>query len=179
MAQSAISGRALLFAVLGWLGTTVAATWLTLELLGRFAPQWKAGDAPTVLIVAEAYSFLILSLTIAVGGAKGLATQLGLRFTGWHDIRFAVIVWIAALCLTCLALALLAPVFGPFPQSLSSMIKDASDQPRLASADGLTMALIVIRAWLLAPLGEELLFRGALYGWLRKRAPAAVAVRDQ
>jgi membrane protease YdiL (CAAX protease family) len=35
---------------------------------------------------------------------------------------------------------------------------------------------IILRAGLLAGIGEELLFRGALYGWLRARWSARVAI---
>jgi membrane protease YdiL (CAAX protease family) len=48
----------------------------------------------------------------------------------------------------------------------------------MAAATPLVWALIVIRVAALSGVGEELLFRGALYGWLRRRlsAPPAIAV---
>jgi membrane protease YdiL (CAAX protease family) len=38
------------------------------------------------------------------------------------------------------------------------------------------VAIIVPTVCLLAPACEEMLFRGALYGWLRRRAPVALAI---
>ncbi|HZY99075.1 MAG TPA: CPBP family intramembrane glutamic endopeptidase [Candidatus Baltobacteraceae bacterium] len=171
-----MSGRAVLLALLGFLGGTILVGWLTVALLTRFAPEWKAGDAPTVLIVAEAYVLLVVSLVIAAGGTKGVPTVLSFRFTGWRDIGLALAVWIGSLGLVCVLLALFSWSLGPLPRSLLAIVKDASDQSRLPAADALTTALIVIRALFLAPLGEELLFRGAFYGWLRKYAPAVITI---
>jgi uncharacterized protein len=47
---------------------------------------------------------------------------------------------------------------------------------RLATASAVSLVLIIVRAGLLAGVGEELLFRGALYGWLRSRWSARVAI---
>ena len=38
------------------------------------------------------------------------------------------------------------------------------------------MLLIVPTVCVIAPVCEELLFRGALYGWMRRRLPALVAI---
>ena len=38
------------------------------------------------------------------------------------------------------------------------------------------LGLIVVRACVLAPLAEELLFRGALFGWLRRRLSASLTI---
>ena len=38
------------------------------------------------------------------------------------------------------------------------------------------VALALARACVLAPLGEELLFRGALYGWIRRRLGARTTI---
>jgi uncharacterized protein len=48
----------------------------------------------------------------------------------------------------------------------------------MAAATPLAWTLIVIRVAALTGLGEELLFRGALYGWLRRRlsVPAVIAI---
>ena len=52
-------------------------------------------------------------------------------------------------------------------------------QPRLTGAADPTVnvtGLSLLRACLVAPLAEELLFRGALFGWLRRRLPAWPAI---
>ena len=51
-----------------------------------------------------------------------------------------------------------------------------SDMSRFPPAGPIVLGLIVIRACLLAPLAEELLFRGALFGWLRDRLSAGLTI---
>jgi membrane protease YdiL (CAAX protease family) len=53
-----------------------------------------------------------------------------------------------------------------------------SDDGRLASAGPTMTVVILVRACGLAAIGEELLFRGALYAWLRPRlsAPATIVI---
>ena len=51
-----------------------------------------------------------------------------------------------------------------------------SDDGRLATAGPAVAGIIVIRACVLAALGEEALFRGVLYTWLRQRLPAGAAI---
>jgi hypothetical protein len=67
---------------------------------------------------------------------------------------------------------------GPWPWSSSIAILKAmgSDDGRLATAGPAVAGIIVIRACVLAALGEETLFRGVLYTWLRQRLPASAAI---
>jgi hypothetical protein len=51
-----------------------------------------------------------------------------------------------------------------------------SDDGRLATTGPAVAAIIIIRACLLAALGEEALFRGVLYTWLRRRLRASAAI---
>ena len=51
-----------------------------------------------------------------------------------------------------------------------------SDDGRLATAGPAVAGIIVFRACVLAAVGEEALFRGVLYTWLRQRLPASAAI---
>jgi membrane protease YdiL (CAAX protease family) len=62
------------------------------------------------------------------------------------------------------------------PPHLISLFSIATDMNRLGAASAVSLFLIILRAGLLAGIGEELLFRGALYGWLRSRWSARVAI---
>jgi uncharacterized protein len=75
---------------------------------------------------------------------------------------------------------LLAPaghVYGPVA-TLKAIAAAGSDEARMPAATPLVWALIVIRVAALAGVAEELLFRGALYGWLRRRlsVPPAIVI---
>ena len=77
-----------------------------------------------------------------------------------------------------LVTAALQSVGGPWPWSSAVAILKAmgSDDGRLATAGPAMAAIITLRATLLAAVGEEMLFRGVLYTWLRQRFPAAAAI---
>lgn len=60
--------------------------------------------------------------------------------------------------------------------TLLSLFSTATDMNRLGAAPAVSLLFIILRAGLLAGIGEELLFRGALYGWLRSRWSAPVAI---
>jgi Type II CAAX prenyl endopeptidase Rce1-like len=61
-----------------------------------------------------------------------------------------------------------------FPEPVgASGPKPMSDDGRLANASLGVAAIILVRACFLAPITEELLFRGVLFAWLRQRLSAS------
>jgi hypothetical protein len=60
--------------------------------------------------------------------------------------------------------------------TLISFFSIATDMNRLGTASAVSLFFIILRAGLLAGIGEELLFRGALYGWLRSRWSAGSTI---
>jgi membrane protease YdiL (CAAX protease family) len=112
------------------------------------------------------------ALFLAFGGLAGAHALLGLRFTSRRDLLQALGINLLALLGAILLYGLLTPLFGPPLTIAVPVLKSVTDVTRLPRADLLTLALIFGRVFLLVPLAEELFFRGALYGWVRRRLPA-------
>lgn len=158
-----ISGWRLLLATLLWPVCSLALLVSVLLPLRLFAVAWVGGHLADLgaMVLAAAYLGLLLSLAVCFGGRAGIRDPLRFRFTSWADLGFAWGAWGAAL-LVGLALTLaLEPVLGRPASNAVPVLK--------RSFDPLFVALVVPTVALLAPLCEELLFRGALYGWLRLR----------
>jgi membrane protease YdiL (CAAX protease family) len=165
-----VSGRRLLLVLGLWAGLAAVVLGATI-LAGRllFRP-WAAGHRADLgaILVAEAYVTLLAALLLAFGGPAGLRDRLRFRFTSFVDLVTALLVWLVALVMGGLVTAALSPLLGQ-PRSNAETLLSQSFDP-------LFVALIVPTVCLLAPLGEELLFRGALFGWLSAHVPVPVSV---
>ena len=170
MRTAAVAGWRLLLALLLWavIGAVVGgATVLAMRLL---AGDWIAhhrADLSAVLI-AEAYVSLLTALLLAFGGPAGLRDRLGFRYTSATDVGGALLVWLAALVVGAVVSAALSPLIGQPQSNAVSLLRQ--------SFDPLFVGLIVPTVCLLAPVCEELLFRGALFGWLRRLLPSPAAI---
>jgi membrane protease YdiL (CAAX protease family) len=150
----------------------VASVLLGAAVLGPIfllARPWLRGHRADLLAIflAVLYVALLGSLAIAFGGPAGLRNRLGFRYTGSRDIGKALGAWLITLFAGAILSQLLVPLLGP-PQS--------NTEPLLRqSFDPLFIALTVPTTVVLAPAAEEMLFRGALLGWLRRRLPLWLA----
>ena len=164
-----VSGARLLIASLLWPVLTVVLLVATGVALRLLAPSWIAAHPADLIafFLVEAYLALLASLLACFGGPAGLASTLGFRFTSWNDIALALLAWAGALAVGGLLIAALTPLLGKPSSNAVPVLK--------RSFDPLFVALVVPTLGLLAPLCEELLFRGAFYGWLRRRLPLWVA----
>jgi membrane protease YdiL (CAAX protease family) len=172
-----VTGRQLATAVGGWICLAAALGIPTILGLSMLAPDWDPTIGPVVVVVAEVYLALVVALVLACGGWTGLRHRLAFRFTSWRDIGLSVGlfgVWVAlsVACYSALALAL----GWSARHTLISFFGVATDMNRLGAASAVSLCFIILRAGLLAGIGEELMFRGALYGWLRSRWSARVAI---
>jgi membrane protease YdiL (CAAX protease family) len=165
---AAISGKNILLTLAVWIVTSAVLGTLTFFGLRAIAPEWNA-DGPVVIVVAEVY-FLFLAATFVVfGGLSGLRDTLNFRYTSVRDVFLGLGVWAVTLGLAILISFALSPLLGPWPENMRRVLHLATDVSRLPSADPILLFFILIRACLFAPLAEELLFRGMVFGWLRKR----------
>ncbi|MCI0689444.1 MAG: CPBP family intramembrane metalloprotease [Sporichthyaceae bacterium] len=130
------------------------------------------------MISAEVYLALLVALALAFGGRAGIRDRLRLGPTSARAVGLALAAWLAALAATGAAHLVLGGVLGSPRELWDMLMRIGSDFGRLSGAGPLLIAVIALRACLLAPLGEELLFRGALFGWLRQHlnAPATIAL---
>jgi membrane protease YdiL (CAAX protease family) len=143
-----------------------AAAFGPLLLLAR--PWLRAHRADVLaLLIAVLYVALLGALAVAFGGLRGLRQRLGFRYTGARDLGKALAVWVVTLFLGGILSQLLIPVFGPAQSNTEPLLKE--------SFDPIFIGLIVPTTVVLAPAAEELLFRGALLGWLRRRLPLGLA----
>jgi len=167
-----VSGWRLLLAIALMLVLGASVGLVTWAIAQAIAPSWIDTADFVVLVVAEVYAAVLGALLLAFGGVAGMRDRLGFRFTSGRDLLQAVGLNIVALLAAILLYALFTPLFGS-PLSIAIPVLQAvTDVTRLPHADLLTLALIFGRVFVLVPLAEELFFRGALYGWLRRYLPA-------
>jgi len=142
---------------------------VTVPLARAIAPQWVHTEGRTLLIVAEVYLALTAGLVVGVGGLTGARRLLALSRPAPRQVGAALALAVGA-CAAGLAISMaFSPLSGGPVATLEAIVRAGSDESRMAAATPLVWALIVIRVAALTGLGEELLFRGALYGWLRRR----------
>lgn len=143
-----IGGREILLFLVAFLAIGAPAVWLL-------------ADRSLVGLIGLFFGFGLLAVAIAVAplGSSALPA-LGFRAVGWRPILWGT--------LGTVAVSLAVSQIGLEPQGVKQAMK---------IADG-PAALFVGLALLagLAPLVEELVFRGLLYGWLAGRWGAGMAV---
>ncbi|HEX6548239.1 MAG TPA: CPBP family intramembrane glutamic endopeptidase [Candidatus Dormibacteraeota bacterium] len=169
-AGRAVSGRRVLAVIILWplaAGLVVVATLLLLRVTGRMWARAHAADIGAIALL-EAYLVLLAVLGVVFGGLNGIRDRLGFHFTSYHDLLLALLAWLAALTVGGIITALLTPLLG-VPKSNASAVLGIGHDP-------LFVGLVVPTVALIAPAAEELLFRGAIFGWLRTRLPLVLAV---
>jgi membrane protease YdiL (CAAX protease family) len=153
----------------------VLATAITL-IARAVAPHWARTEGLTVLIVAAVYLAVVVGLTIAVGGPRGVSRLLALRRPTARQLGLSLVALVAAVIAGIGVSLAFSPLSGGVPATMQAIVRAGSDEARLPTATALTWALIVIRLVALTGTAEELLFRGAFYSWLRRRASVGVTV---
>lgn len=174
--EHAVSGRRLLLALALILLLAGGGGLLTFLLVNAINPAWKASVDFVVLVVVLVYAAILTAILLAFGGWSGIRDRLAFRYTGGRDLGFSLGVLALTLSVATLIYLLLSPLIGPLPNTLLEIFRTSTDLPRLPSADAFALVLIVIRAPFLAPLSEELFFRGVLYGWVRQRVSARPSI---
>jgi membrane protease YdiL (CAAX protease family) len=150
---------------------------IAITLIARaVAPHWARSEGLTVLIVAAVYLAVIVGLTIGVGGPRGVSRLLTLRRPTTRQWGLSFVTLVAAVTVGIGVSLAFSSLSGGVPATMEAIVRAGSDEARLATATALTWALIVVRLVALTGTAEELLFRGALYGWLRRRASVGVSI---
>lgn len=174
--EQQISGRQVAVTLTLWIVGSILVGTGTYFVLQSWAPQWATADNQAITIVAEVY-FLFLVIVFAVfGGLKGFRDRLNFRFTSVNDIWLALKLYLLILAAVVITYFILSSFLGPLPGTFVQVLHHASDMSRLSTAGFAAWFLIIIRACILAPLTEELLFRGLLFGWLRSRVSAKITI---
>ncbi len=149
-----VTGKRVLLALGLWLLAAVVIGTATV-----FAARSSGAAAVTAIVVGEVYMLLLAALMIVF--RPRTAQALGLVRCRRADVGLAFAAGGGAYLIA----AAIQSAVGPWPWSSSITILKAmgSDDGRLATAGPAVAGIIVIRACVLAALGEEALFRGVLY----------------
>jgi hypothetical protein len=171
-----VTGRRLLLAVALAIVLGVGVGLVTPLILRVVAPSWTGINRLAAVISAEVYLAVIVAHLLAFGGFAGLRDRLRLDGTTVRDLRLALAVWVGVWAAAAVVYLALNPVLGWLDDIRHALLFVGSDGGRLSDAAPALFTVAVVRACILAPLGEELLFRGALFGWLRRRLNAAPTI---
>jgi membrane protease YdiL (CAAX protease family) len=174
--EQKVSGRQVLLTLVLWIAMSALTGVGTSFALRSFAPLWATVDNQSITIVAEVYFLFLVSTFTVFGGFKGFRDKLNFKFTTGRDLWFAIKWYGITLVATAIVYLLLSPFISPAPDLLNQVLRHASDMSRIPSARFLAWILIILRACILAPLTEELLFRGLLFGWLRPKFGARTTI---
>lgn len=176
--RTRITGRDLALGIGTGLGLAVATAIATSLIARAAAPRWAHTEGLTVLIVAEVYLMVIAGLLIAVRSRAGAARLLALRRPRARHVWSALALAVAATAAGLAVSLAFSPLSGGPAATLHAIVRDTSDEAKMPTATPLVWALILIRILALTGTAEEMLFRGALHGWLRRRfsAPATIAL---
>ena len=148
-----------------------------LEVL-RFL-QMPVGSFLRPSIIQAAVATLTFLFTIAIivvvpyfvrGKFSTNLKTLGLeRLVTWADIGLAPVTFLAYIVVTATVMAIVASLFPGFP---SDQAQDVGFRAFGSSTDNIVAFMTLV---VLAPVAEETLFRGYLYGKLKGYVPAVVA----
>ena len=166
-----VEGMRLVLTIVGWIAASFAVGFASSVLLPILLPGW-AGDIRrlSAVIVAEVYGLVIIALVMGMGGWAGTQARLRVLRPTTRGVSTTIALWVGAYIITFALYFVLSTVRPDFPSpaELARFLAFiGTDMGRLHGADAATWIVVVLRACLLAPLAEELLFRGALFSWLR------------
>ena len=169
--QPAIGAR-LLTALAGAVAAAALLGIGTARALDSTEPQTVA-----VIILTEVYAAVGIALITGFGRARVYRDEvLALRPVSRRTLACAVLAWVAAYGVAAAGYLASTTVGLDGGEIIDVLLWVGADGGRLATASPALTAMILLRVCVLVPVAEELLFRGALYSWLRNRVPAAAAI---
>ena len=124
------------------------------------------GTALPQIVTVAVYATLVAVLCYAFRPPS--RPPIALHFTGVRDIVFAAGATIVLIGACALAYALLGLFFGGFAHLLAQIIAIATDAKRLQGQRSSAWVIAILRGCLLAPIFEEVFFRGLLLSWLSR-----------
>jgi membrane protease YdiL (CAAX protease family) len=173
--RTPVHGRRLLATIgVGAAASAVVGTAISYGL--RWTLPSLNAAVTTQIIVAAVYSTLLAALVLFFGPLQ--RPPLGLRFISVKELGLAVPAWIGIIGASLVVYFLLTPITGGIVPALRQMLSVATDAKRLDGQPESAWIVAIARGCLIAPLFEELFFRGLLLSWLGKHfsPPRAVIV---
>ena len=164
--RAPVPGRRLLAALGIWIGVASAVGVATFLAAQAIVPQWATAANLSAVIAAEIYTALVVVLLLVI------KQPLGWRTPHREDVVRGLVATAATWAAVAAVYLALWPLLGSLDGLFDVLAFVGSDGGRLAVVGPVLAVLSVARAVVITPLAEELLFRGALYGWLRRWWPA-------
>jgi hypothetical protein len=141
-----------------------------------FALRSLAGASITgQVITLEVYACLVGSFFFVFRPARH--PPLAFRYTGVNDLGVAFLTWVGIMATAFAVYVALAPMTGNPLDALREILTVATDAKRLQGQPILAWYIAIPRGCLLVPVFEELMFRGLLLDWLRKRLSNWIAIQ--
>lgn len=170
-----VTGRTLLTALGYGIGLGATLGVLTGFGLPAVVPALSSAWLQTI-IVTEVYLSLIIGHMIAFGGLRQMSQTLQLESSSWRNIGLAFVLWVAFWGILVIPYIMLGSSVQIIGEMGRAVLKIGSLYGMLNGASPAFFALAFIQTVLLAPLAEEILFRGSLYGWLRGKLNATATI---
>jgi CAAX protease family protein len=101
-----------------------------------------------------------------------IRARVRLRSTTSRELVAALALWAGVWAASVVLYFVSSPFAWPLTAVRDALLWIGADGGRLAHADPLLFTLAAGRAAVVTPFAEELVFRGSLFGWLRRRMPA-------
>jgi membrane protease YdiL (CAAX protease family) len=159
-----LPGRRLLGVVGAWIAMSAVLGGATAALAHhRFAA------AP--IVVLDVYVAFLASAWLVLG--RDLGPAVALRSAPVRSYALGVVALAVAYAVVMGVESVIPHAWQKTVHILAAM---GSDDARLSTASPMLTAVILLRACAVAPLAEELFFRGALFTWLRRHASAPLTV---
>ena len=132
----------------------------------------RDSGAFTAIVVAMVYATVLAAMALVF--RRNFREAVAWKRSSASEVARAGLACLAAYAVVAPIQALVAP--DSFRAAVSILEAIGSDDGRLGASSPILTAVILLRACVLAPVGEELFFRGALFGWLRRRLSAPVSI---
>ena len=176
MNASVVSGARLIVALATSVGLATATGLSTAYGLPILAPSWGDTDHLAAVIVLEVYLAIIVGHLIAFGGLNGFRNDLRIVPTSSRALLTAAALLLGVWAAAAILYLVLSQFAWPLTEVRSALLWIGADGGRLVHAGPLLFVVAAGRAVFVAPFAEELLFRGSLFGWMRRRLPASATI---
>lgn len=143
--------------------------------LRPFVPLLRDVDWLATIIAAGVYAAFVAA-HLRVYGWEGLRRGLRLSVPTVPDLVLAGVAWSAVWGWAALAWLTLRG-WPPMDGMAVAVLKIGSMFGRLDRAGSALFGVALFQSVVLAPLAEELFYRGAMFGWLRATRSAALTIR--
>lgn len=168
-----VDGRRLLLAIgigipaAAFVGT---ASYFLLHAVLRPAAGATIAQLVTILV------YLTLLMGICAPFRPVATPPVALQPSGIRHALASIAIWIAMVVAIVLFYYCLGSIFGSLPDAARRILAFATDAQRLQGQPETAWIVAILRGCLIAPIFEEVFFRGLLLSWLRKHLKEGLAI---